>query len=55
MFYILKGLYYEYKFRAYEKVIIKLQCARDKLKAKQGKATVSREKYSDKLAAHKAK
>lgn len=55
MFYILKGLYYEYKVRAYEKEIIKTQAARDKLKAKQARATTVRESYSDKIAAHKAK
>ena len=53
MFYILKGLYIEHKVRAYEKAIMALQVSRSKLKAKQLKATKSREKYVVKAAQHK--
>jgi hypothetical protein len=53
MLYILKGLYFEYKVRAYEKGIMALQRGRDSLKAKQAKATVRREAYVTKLQSHK--
>lgn len=54
MSYILKGLYYEWKIKAYEKAIISLQIAREKLKLKQTKATGSREKYQQLLNEHKS-
>ena len=54
MGYILKGLYYEYKIRAYEKGIMAIQRGRDKLKAKQAKATTSMEKYTELARVHKS-
>lgn len=55
MGYILKGLYYEYKIRAYEKGIMAIQRGRDKLKAKQARATASMEKYIELSTNHKAR
>jgi hypothetical protein len=55
MIYILRGLYYEYKVRAYEKKIMLIQTARNSLKAKQARATLAREKYADKVQAHRRK
>lgn len=52
MFYIIKGLYFNYKVRAYNKAIIAMTAARAKLKAKQAKCTASYEKYQAKLANH---
>jgi hypothetical protein len=53
--YVLKGLFYEYKIKAYQKVIRAIQVARDKMKAKQAKATVGLEKYISLSKEHKFK
>lgn len=45
MFYILKGLYFNYKLQAYNKAVIKLTADRIKLKAKQAKCTERYEYY----------
>lgn len=51
--YVLKGLYLEYKVKAYEKSIRSLMKARDKLKERQAKMTKSYESYVIKLKEHR--
>lgn len=51
--YILKGLYLEYKVKAYDKAIIGATKTREKLKAKQAKMTESYEKYVKALKDHR--
>ena len=53
MFYIIKGLYYEYKVRTYTKAIIAMTSARQKIKAKQAKFTERQEHYRNMITKSK--
>ena len=46
---LLKTLYYTYKIRSYEKLIIGVTKSREKLKAKQAEFTARQEHYRKKL------
>ena len=50
---MLRGLFYIYKVKAYEKLIIKITKARSSLRRKQVKYTLKSEEYRAKLAKHK--
>ena len=50
---MLRGLYYLFNVKAYEKLIIKMTKLRARLRRKQVKYTLIQEEYRDKLAKHK--
>ena len=54
MWYILKGLYLNYKMLAYEKAITGCTVARTKIRAKQAKFSSRYEIYIKKVNEHKA-
>ncbi len=50
---MLRGLWYIYKVKAYEKLIIKMTRLRASLRRKQAKYTLKQEEYRAKLDKHK--